>query len=72
MLRPILMITLLAITPLAIYSASTWPDKAKIDAETHEERERFLGRLAEQQALRCEEHRRESAGDGCPRPIRFQ
>lgn len=72
MLRPILVITLLAIMPLAVYSASTWPDKAKIDAEVHLDRKRYFGRLIEQQALRCEEHRRESANDGCPRPIQFQ
>lgn len=68
MFRPILVICLLAVMPVAVYSASTWPDEPRIDLEARQQRERFFDQLAARQAQRWERDRRafEGAERGLP------
>jgi hypothetical protein len=72
MLRSILVICLLATTPIAVYSASNWPEDRRIDRSVLEERERFFDRLAADQAFRREKLRGEFEGEERPHPIRSQ
>ena len=72
MLRSILVICLLATTPVAVYAVSSWPDERKVDVEAREQRERFFDHLAAQQALRREELRSRFDGEVQPRLVRTQ
>jgi hypothetical protein len=62
MLRPVLVVWFLVMTPLVVYSASLWPDEPKINVKDREQREQFFDRLAEQQAVRRENVRRKFEG----------
>ncbi|WP_146056505.1 hypothetical protein [Methylobacterium sp. V23] len=67
MLRSILVVSLLATAPVAVYSAATWPAEPRVDLEAREQRERFFDHLEAQQALRREKIRREfDGGDRIP------
>lgn len=70
MFLPILVICILAVMPVAVYSASTWPDEPRIDLEARQQRERFFDQLAVRQALRRERDRRAFEGTDRRRPDR--
>ena len=52
MLRSILVICILSTTPVAVYSAATWPDAPKVDLKAREQRKQFFEDLAERQIVR--------------------
>ena len=70
MFLPILVICILAVLPVAVYSASTWPDEPRIDQEARQQRERFFDQLAVRQALCRERDPRAFEGTDRRRPDR--
>ncbi|WP_264047344.1 hypothetical protein [Methylobacterium flocculans] len=66
MFRSILAICILAVMPVAVYSASTWPDEPKVDREARRQRKQFFDHLAAGQTLRRERLRRDFDGDRNP------
>lgn len=69
MLAPILALSLIVTTPLAVYGASTWPNERKAMNAPSEERERFLDDLSGHQSFRRERDRSEFDGEERPRAL---
>jgi hypothetical protein len=70
MIFQILAICVLAMTPVVVYSASTWPDEPKIDMHDRAQQELFYEHLAAHQRLHREKLRREFEGEDRPRSVR--
>ena len=66
MLRSILAICLFATTPVAVYSAATWPNDRKVELAAREQREQFFDDLAVRQRDRRESDRRTFDGNELP------